>query len=61
MNQREVEQIVAAIDTVKSNKAKNEIYNALISNKKLEIGDRFVIQQLSLRTMGLKRKQSFQM
>ena len=61
MNMREVEQIVAAIDTVKSNKAKNEIYNALISNKKLEIGDRFVIQQLSLRTMGLKRKQSFQM
>ena len=60
MNMREVEQIVAAIDTVKSNKAKNEIYNALVSNEKLEIGDRFVIQQLSLRTMGLKRKQSLQ-
>ena len=60
MNQREVEQIVEAIDTVKSNKAKNDIFNTLISDEKLEIGDRIWIQQLSLRAMGLKRKQRFQ-
>ena len=61
MTKSEVEQIVEAIDTLKSNKSKNEIFNTLISDEKLEIGDRLWIQQLSLRKMGLKRKQSFQM
>jgi hypothetical protein len=56
---KEVEQIVKAIDTLKSNKAKNDIFNILISDEKLEFGDRLWIQRLSLRIMGLKRKQSF--
>jgi hypothetical protein len=59
MNMKEVEQIVKAIDTLKSNKAKNDIFNILISDEKLEFGDRLWIQRLSLRIMGLKRKQSF--
>ena len=57
MTKSEVEQIVEAIDTLKSNKSKNEIFNALVSNETFDIGDRLWIQRLSLRKMGLKRKQ----
>ena len=56
MTKSEVEQIVEAIDTLKSNKSKNEIFNTLGSNETFDIGDRLWIQRLSLRKMGLNRK-----
>ena len=56
MTKSEVEQIVEAIDTLKSNKSKNEIFNTLVSNETFDIGDRLWIQRLSLRKMGLNRK-----
>tara|TARA_R110002012_G_scaffold193390_1_gene361000 strand:+ start:1500 stop:1679 length:180 start_codon:yes stop_codon:yes gene_type:complete len=56
MTKLEVEQIVEAIDTLKSNKSKNEIFNTLVSNETFDIGDRLWIQRLSLRKMGLNRK-----
>ena len=56
MNMREVEQIVEAIGTIKSKTDRKRVINSLIQNEKLEIGDRFVISQLSSKLDGVDRK-----
>ena len=56
MNMKEVEQIVEAIGTIKSKTDRNRVINSLVQNEKLEIGDRFVISQLSSKLDGVDRK-----